>query len=105
MLNYTYDEIKKAQDTLVEYWGEDGKRVIETIFNLDDNSLVHGMSMREFLQSCTACGGNWGGMFLTGIKQLCPTVWDVIPNDMGTHAWVCICYTLILLGVDTKGDE
>ena len=101
-MKFTYDEIKEAMDFLVEHWGEDGKRVIEAIFNLDDHNLVRGMSMREFLQSCTACGGNWGGMLLSGIKRLCPTVWNIIPNDMGTHAWGCICYTLMLLGVDTK---
>lgn len=108
MLNYTYDEIKEAHDVLIEYWGEDGKRVIEAIFNMkgdgDDIILHCGMPMREFLQSCTACGGDWGRMFLSGIKELFPTVWDAIPNNMGTHAWVCICYTLILLGIDTKRE-
>ena len=97
---FTYDEIKEAQDFLVEHWGEDGKRVIETIFNIP----THKMSMREFLEKCSACGGNWGGMFLSGIKRLYGPVWDVIPNDMGIHAWSCICYTLMLLGVDTKEE-
>lgn len=104
-MRFTYDEIKEAQDNLVKWWGEDGKRVIEAIFNLEDDNLVRGMTMKEFLQSCTACGGNWGGMLLSGIKRHCTTVWDAIPNDMGDYAWPCICYTLMLLGVDTKGDE
>jgi len=104
-MNFTYDEIKEAHDALIKGWGEDGKRVIEAIFNLEDDNLVRGMTMKEYMQSCTACGGNWGGMLLTGIKRLCPTVWDAIPNDMGDYAWACICYTLMLLGIDTKGDE
>ena len=102
-MNFTYDEIKEAHDTLIKGWGEDGKRVIEAIFNLKGNGddILHcGMSMREFLQSCTACGGNWGGMLLSGIKELFPTVWDAIPNNMGAYAWECICYTLMLLGID-----
>ena len=105
-MRFTYDEIKEAQDILIKYWGEDGKRVIEAIFNLKDgDDILHcGMSMREFLQSCTACGGNWGGMLLSGIKRLFPTVWNAIPNDMGAHAWSCICYTLMLLGVNTKEE-
>ena len=32
-MNFTYDEIKEAHDALIEGWGEDGKRVIEAIFN------------------------------------------------------------------------
>ena len=32
-MNFTYDEIKEAHDTLIKGWGEDGKRVIEAIFN------------------------------------------------------------------------
>lgn len=102
-MKFTYDEIKEAMDFLVEHWGEDGKRVIETIFNRNDPNLDHGMSMKGFLESCTACGGNWGGMLLTGIKRLYPTVWGAIPDNMGDYAWPCICYTLLLCGVDTKG--
>ena len=105
-MNFTYDEIKEAHDVLIKGWGEDGKRVIEAIFNMrrSDEVLSCGICMREFLQSCTACGGNWGGMLLSGIKELFPSVWDAIPNDMGVHAWECICYTLMLLGIDTKKE-
>ena len=28
------------------------------------------MSMKDFLNHCTACGGNWGAMLLTGIKRV-----------------------------------
>ena len=102
-MKFTYDEIKEAQDNLVRWWGEDGKRVIEAIFNYtDDNINWRGTSVNEFFQVCTACGGNWGGMLLSGIKELFPSVWDAIPQNMGTHAWECICYTLMLLGIDTK---
>ena len=30
------------------------------------------MKMLEFMQNCTACGGNWGAMLLTGIKRVFP---------------------------------
>ena len=30
------------------------------------------MSMAEFMNHCTACGGNWGAMLLTGIKEVFP---------------------------------
>ena len=63
------------------------------------------MTFREFLTYCTACGGNWGGMLLSGIRELWPEVWDVIPEDMGVHAFYTICSLLILLGVDTSEEE
>jgi hypothetical protein len=98
----TYEMIIEAQKFLVDEWGEDGKRVIEecakiTPFNGDSDT---------FLAHCTCCGGNWGGMLLTGIKALYPNVWEAIPDDMGCFAFLSICHTLVLCGVDTskKGD-
>lgn len=58
------------------------------------------MDMNTFLTHCTACGGNWGGMLLTGIKKLWPAVWDAIPEDMGCHAFAGILCTLELCGVN-----
>lgn len=92
----TYEQIIDAQETLVKYWGEDGKRVIEetakiTPFNKD---------FKSFLTHCACCGGNWGAMFLSGIKELYPNVWEAIPDNMGTFAWAGICNTLILCGID-----
>lgn len=94
----TYDMIIEAQEKLVKYWGEDGKRVIEecakiTPFNED---------VKTFLEYCTCCGGNWGGMFLSGIKRFYINVWSAIPDNMGIFAWDGICNTLILCGVDTS---
>ena len=63
--------------------------------------LVHKtpMSFDEFLTHCTCCGGNWGGMLLTGIHELYPEVWDIIPEDMGWNPFHTICAMLVLLGV------
>lgn len=92
----TYDVIINAQNTLVKYWGEDGKRVIEEcskVAPLNTNS-------KGFLEHCYACGGNWGQMLLTGIQKLYPNVYEVIPTDMGINAWGCLCCTLQLCRVD-----
>jgi len=35
----------------------------------------------DFLDNCTACGGDWVQMFFTGIRRLFPDVWEAIPND------------------------
>lgn len=91
----TYEMIKDAQDTILSKWGED---VILACHRA--NPL--NMSSSEFLSHCVACGGNWGGMLLSGIQKLRPEVWDTVPEDMGPFAWACICSTLILLGVDTS---
>ncbi len=57
------------------------------------------MKLDEFKTHCTCCGGDWGGMLLTGIKDLYPEVWDAIPDDMGNRAFHCILYTMQLLGI------
>lgn len=88
--------IMDAQHDLIEIWGEQGKKVIEEcakITPFNNNS-------KAFLDHCTCCGGNWGGMLLTGINKLYPNVYDVIPDNMGAYAWQGICSTLILCGVD-----
>lgn len=57
------------------------------------------MTFDEFLTHCTCCGGDWGGMLLTGIHELYPEVWDVIPENMGWNPFHTICAMLVLLGV------
>jgi hypothetical protein len=39
------------------------------------------MTMKEFLTHCTACGGNWTAMMLSGIKKLFPEYWNSLPDD------------------------
>lgn len=94
----TYEMILDAQSQIIEEWGEAGKRVIEETAKI----IPFGGNSKQFLDHCTACGGNWGGMLLSGIRKLYPAVWDAIPDDMGAFAWACICSVLILCGVDTS---
>ena len=94
----TYEMIINAQETLVDCWEEDGKKVIAECAKV----TPFNEKVETFLEHCTCCGGNWGGMFLSGIKKLYPNVWAVIPDDMGVFAWEGICNTLILCGVDTS---
>lgn len=97
----SYDYIIEAQKFLVENWGEAGKRVIEETHSI----TPFNDSFKAFLPYCTACGGNWGGMLLSGIKKLYPKVFIAIPDNMGVHAWQAIIYTLILCGIDTSEDD
>ena len=94
----SYKDIKEAQDILVEYWGSDGEKVIEECARTNP---FKG-STRTFLEHCICCGGNWNRMFLSGIKALFPSVYDIIPDNMGNNAFSCICATILLCGVDYK---
>lgn len=99
MLNY--EAIKNAQDYVVEKWEENGKKVVTACYY----SRKKVMSNKEFLDNCTACGGDWGAMLLTGIKRLFPQVWEAIPNDMGMYAFIVLLNVLILCGVDTSDNN
>lgn len=92
----SYEVIKGAQTILIEYWGDDGKKVIEECARV---TPFNG-SVENFLEHCICYGGNWNGMFLSGINALYPSVYDVIPRDMGSMAFSCICAVLLLCGVN-----
>lgn len=34
------------------------------------------MTLDTFMNHCTACGGNWTAMLMTGIKEVAPEVYD-----------------------------
>ena len=85
----------EGDDFIVATWKEDGIKVLEVIAAQNTTP----MTTDEFLTHCTACGGDWGAMLLTGIKALYPEVYDAIPDNMGHFAWRCICETLELLQV------
>jgi hypothetical protein len=90
----TIQELKNLseRDFIAHIWGNDVLSVI-------DNQTTVPMTMDEFLKHCTPCGGNWGGMLLTGLQELYPEVYDAIPDEMGKFAWSCICDTLYLLNI------
>ena len=78
-----------------QWWPDDAEKVISAC----DAEQPFDGTQDDFLSHCTACGGNWGGMLLTGIKALWPKVYEAIPDNMGTMAFGCLCNTLVLLGV------
>lgn len=105
MKTYNIDQLRKMpldqladDDFLVACWKEDGIKVLETI----NAQSTTPMTMDDFLLHCTACGGDWGGMLLTGIKALYPEVYNAIPDEMGHFAWRCICTVVELLKVEVE---
>ena len=96
----TYKMIKEAQEQIITAWGEEvGARVIEECHKVKP---FNNTSLPFIKEHCIACGGNWGGMLLSGIKALYPDVWQAIPDDMGVQAFAAICAVLILCGIDTS---
>ena len=94
----TKSMIEEACSKLREYWHESAEAVILAC----DKAEKFNGGTGEFLDNCICCGGNWNGMFLSGIRKLWPEVWASIPNDMGVFAFPAICYVLQLCGVDTS---
>lgn len=85
------------ESLVVAIWKEDGIKVIEEIGEIP----AFNLTFKEFLNHCTACGGDWGAMFLTGIKELASRVYDAIPDNMGTFAFTGIIAVLNLMGIST----
>ena len=96
----SYENIKEAQNILIECWGNDGKKVIEECAKV---TPFNG-SMEAFSEYCICCGGNWTKMILSGIRKLFPSVYNAIPDDMGHMAFYCICATMVLCGVDIRDE-
>ena len=38
------------------------------------------MTLNDFLNHCTVCGGNWTAMFLTGLKEVAPDIYNAMPD-------------------------
>lgn len=81
-----------------EHWGD-------AVLTAIDAEPALQMSFDEFLDHCTAHGGNWGGMLLSGLKKLRPKVWNAIPDKMGPFSWALICGTIKLCGVSPLDKE
>ena len=80
------------RDYLAFLWGD---HILEVV----DRQTTTPMTNKEFLTHCTACGGNWVGMLLTGIKKLYPEVYDAVPENLGFLAWNCVCILCTLLNI------
>lgn len=65
------------------------------------------MKMSEFMKNCTACGGNWGAMLLSGIKRVFPDKYEEVEahyNSMnfshgGIKPFVYLCDWLTENGI------
>lgn len=62
--------MNERRDFITKNWGEG---VLEAIDNCEPLNITFG----QFLDKCVACGGNWGGMLLSGLRfgKLFPKIW------------------------------
>lgn len=98
MINY--QNIINAQEMLVKYWGEEGKKVIVKTVETERKP----MTFKQFLDTCPECGGDLGKMLLIGIYKLFPNVWKAIPDDISENICDkelgCLFAILILCGIN-----
>lgn len=79
----------------------------EIDMDFNDNVGKVKMSMDDFFRQCTACGGNWGAMLLTGIKNVFPDGYDAVReqynsmdfSDGGVRAFSFLCEWVTAHGV------
>lgn len=65
------------------------------------------MKISEFLQNCTACGGNWVAMLLSGIERVFPDSYESVVEEVnkigfghgGVPAFAYVCEWLKEHGV------
>ena len=81
---------------------------IEDLRGKDKPSEVEGiMSMKDFMNKCTACGGNWGAMLLTGIKRVFPYNYEEVEKEYnsmdfshgGVYPFMFLCEWLTAHGI------
>jgi hypothetical protein len=99
----TASEITEIYNDIINFWGEEvGNNVIVAIHEAPKYRGSGRLPWKEFLDYCTACGGNWVGLIISGLRKIAPEVFDALPDNLGnpTKAFATICNIVYLLGVD-----
>ena len=88
------------EEFVVATWGLPGFTIVQVCNAIKAPTMTY----EEFLSHCTACGGDWGAMLLSGIKELYPLIWDLIPDNMGAYTFAVLSNVIRLLNVKEKGE-
>lgn len=52
---------------------------------------------KMFMESCTACGGDWGAMLYSGLRELYPHVYRIIPETPTTDGTVNFAFVATVI--------
>lgn len=102
----TQDISSKELDSeafIVNEWKLDGVALVKAVRAMKRLRDITPMSFNEFLKHCYAQGGDWGGMLLSGIKELYPLIWEMIPEELGIYG-VAVIFDLLRI-LEIKPDE
>ena len=115
---YGVDDIKWADFALLYTEYRDEVENIETVSDRKLREMYYvilgrpKMSVRLFLDHCTACGGDWVSMLLSGIEECYPDDYvrlkaecDDINSNSGASEFVHICDFLSTVITDWKNLE
>lgn len=78
------DKAKAQQQAMEQLGSEWSKEDLLNVLRAISETPDWNGTKNDFMSHCTACGGNWAGMLLTGIRDLFPAVYDAIPENLGT---------------------
>jgi hypothetical protein len=98
----TASEITEIYSDIISLWGEEtGNNVIVAIHEAPKYRGDNKLSWDEFLDYCTACGGDWVGMICSGLMKIAPAVWEALPQYLGNpfKAFSTLTNIVYLLGV------
>ena len=104
-LSTVINQTQLQANELIETAEEFTEMIIDYFDDYDPPEFNTTQLFDEFLDHCTAHGGNWEGMLLSGLKKLRPKVWNAIPDKMGPFSWILICGTIKLCGVFPSDKE
>ena len=99
--DFTAKELSELDGTnfIIAVWKEKGVAIVEYIKTLN----IIPQPIDNFLNFCTPCGGDWGGLLLSGLKELYPTIWELVPDNMGVFGFTALCEIISLLGYFKEG--
>lgn len=88
---------------IIETWAHVSK---ETAYEIIGACKVYASQIdstfEEFLKHCIMCGGAWNSMLYSGMKELLPAVYNLIPENGlcidGTTNFMALCYIINLCG-------
>lgn len=94
MENVFTKELLKASEVIAMWWGTDVGYAFLYAPKLNE-------PFSDFLKTyCAACGGDWVNMILSGIHELYPELYKMIPDDLGPYPFKCAVAAMELLGID-----